>query len=100
MIDQDMCDYCFVNQFLSDEEAEDFRNGKLLLRCDGEGECSCCGEWGVLITGYCYADDVEDSEDCYDEDYDNGDEDEDNDGYRGYYSFECDDERLNFNEDS
>lgn len=82
--DEDVCEYCFVERLLSDEEVADYQSGRLIIDCDCEGECYYCGEWEPIVTNYWYTnDDEEDNEEeNYYNDYD--DNYEDDDEYENY----------------
>lgn len=78
--DEDVCEYCFIERLLSDEEVADYRSGRLIIDCDCEGECYYCGEWEPIVTNYWYTNDDEDNEE-YDFDDDINYDDDDSDDY-------------------
>ena len=82
--DEDVCEYCFVERLLSDEEVADYQSGRLIIDCDCDGECYYCGEWAPIVTNYWYTKDDDDNEEenyynDYDDNYDDDDEYEEDD---------------------
>ena len=75
--DEDVCEYCFVERLLSDEEVADYQSGRLIIDCDCEGECYYCGEWEPIVTNYWYTKDDDNEEENYYNDYDDNYDDDD-----------------------